>query len=97
RCLIYDLGNFKILLFGEKSFELNCYYFGYNRKAFSEVKTTLSIPEFRLTIKITSLKVFPLERYKRQAEIKQDLISNGRKFMSLRGINYRKYKGIAFF
>src|SRR6202035_348001 len=49
------------------------------------------------TIKITSLKVFPLERYERQAEIKQDLISNGRKFVSLRGINHREYKGIAFF
>jgi len=61
------------------------------------VKTTLSIPEFRLTIKITSLKVFPLEHYKRQAEIKQDLISNSQKFISLRGINHRKYKGIAFF
>ncbi|OCK92393.1 uncharacterized protein K441DRAFT_570502, partial [Cenococcum geophilum 1.58] len=87
RCLIYNLGNFKTLLFSKKSFELNCYYFSYNRKAFSEVKTTLSIPEFRLTIKITSFKVFPLEYYK----------SNGRKFISLRGINHRKYKGIAFF
>ena len=77
RCLIYDLSNFKTLLFGEKSFELDCHYFGYNGKAFSEVKTTLSIPEVRLTIKITSLKVFLLEHYKRQAEIKQDLISNG--------------------
>ncbi|OCK90117.1 uncharacterized protein K441DRAFT_580995, partial [Cenococcum geophilum 1.58] len=97
RCLIYNLGNFKTSLYSKKSFELNYYYFGYNRKAFSEVKTTLFIPEFRLTIKITSLKVFPLERYKRQAEIKQDLISNGWKFVSLRGINHRKYKGIAFF
>jgi len=97
RCLIYDLGNFKTLLFGEKSFKLNCHYFGYNRKAFSEIKTTLSILEFRLTIKITSLKVVPLERYKRQAEIKQDFINNGRKFVSLRGINHYKYKGIAFF
>ncbi|OCK99282.1 uncharacterized protein K441DRAFT_538800, partial [Cenococcum geophilum 1.58] len=25
------------------------------------------------------------------------LISNGRKFVSLRGINHRKYKGIEFF
>ena len=53
--------------------------------------------EFHLTIKIISFKVFPLECYKRQAEIKQDLISNGQKFISLRGINHHKYKGIAFF
>ena len=97
RCLIYDSGNFKTPPFGEKSFELKCHYFGYNGKAFGEVKTTLSIPEFHSTIKITSLKVFPLERHERQAEIKQDLISNGRKFVSLRGINHREYEGIAFF
>jgi len=97
RCLIYNLGNFKTSLFSEKSFELDYYYFSYNGKAFSEVKTTLSIPEFHLTIKITSLKVFPLRYYKRQAEIKQDFISNSQKFISLKGINYRKYKGIAFF
>ena len=77
RCLIYNSGNFKTLIFGEKSFELNCHHFSYNGKAFGEVKTTLSILEFRLTIKITSLNIFPLERYKKQAEIKQDLISNG--------------------
>jgi len=97
KCLIYNLGNFKTLLYSEKSFELDYHYFSYNGKAFSEVKTTLSILEFRLTIKITSLKVFPLERYKRQAKIKQDLISNSQKFVSLKGINYYKYKGIAFF
>ena len=70
RCLIYNLGNFKILLFSKKSFKLDCYYFSYNGKAFSEVKTTFFILEFRLTIKIISLKVFLLERYKRQAKIK---------------------------
>ena len=76
KCLIYNLGNFKTSLFSKKSFKLNCHYFGYNRKAFSKVKTTLSILEFRSIIKITSLKVFLLEYYKRQAKIKQDLISN---------------------
>jgi hypothetical protein len=76
RCLIYNSGNFKTLFFGEKSFDLNYYYFSYNRKAFSEIKITLSIPEFHLTIKITSLKVFLLEYYKKQAEIKQNLINN---------------------
>jgi len=97
RCLIYDSGNFKTSLFGEKSFKLDCHYFSYNGKAFSKIKTTLSIPEFCSTIKITSLKVFPLKRHKKQAKIKQDLISNNWKFMSLRGINHHKYKGIAFF
>ena len=42
-------------------------------------------------------KVFPLECYKRYTKIKQDLISNGRKFMSLRNINHYKYKGTVFF
>jgi len=97
RYLIYNLGNFKTLFFSEKSFKLDCHYFSYNRKAFSEVKPTFFILEFYLTIKITSFKVFPLECYKRQAKIKQDFISNGRKFVSLRDINYYKYKGIAFF
>ena len=70
RCLIYNLGNFKTLIFNEKSFKLDCYYFSYNRKAFGEVKTTLFILEFCSTIKIISLNVFPLERYEKQAEIK---------------------------
>ena len=77
RCLIYDLGNFKTLIFGEKSFKLNCHHFNYNGKVFSEVKTTFSILEFCLTIKITSLNIFPLEYYEKQTKIKQDLISNG--------------------
>ena len=95
--LIYNLGNFKTLIFGKKSFKFNCHHFSYNRKAFGEVKTTFFILEFHLTIKIISLNVFPLEYYKKQAKIKQDLISNGQKFVFLRGINHCKYKGIAFF
>ncbi|OCL04534.1 P-loop containing nucleoside triphosphate hydrolase protein [Glonium stellatum] len=97
RCLIYDSGNFKTSPFGEKSFELDCHYLGYDGKVFGEVKTTLSIPEFRSTIKIASLNVFPLEHHRRQAEIRQHFISNGRKFVSLRDINHREYEGIAFF
>ena len=77
KCLIYNLGNFKTSIFGEKSFKLNYHHFGYNRKAFSKVKTTFFILKFRLTIKIISLNIFLLECYKKQAKIKQDFISNG--------------------
>jgi hypothetical protein len=82
---------------GEKRFELDCRYLGYNGKVFGEVATTLSIPEFRSTKKITSLNAFPLMYHETEVEIRQDLIRNGQKFMSLRGIHHCECEGFGYF
>jgi hypothetical protein len=97
RCLIYDSGELKSSLLGEKRFELDCRYLGYNGKVFGEVATTLSIPEFCSTRKITSLNAFPLTYHETEAEMRQDLIRNGRKFMSLGGIHHYDCEGFGYF
>ncbi|OCK73251.1 hypothetical protein K432DRAFT_313292, partial [Lepidopterella palustris CBS 459.81] len=97
RCLIYDSGEVKTSHFGEKYFELDCHYLDYDGNVFGEVTTTLAIPEFRSKRKIISLNVFPLEYHKTQADVRRDLIRNGRKFMSLQGINHCEYEGLAYF
>ncbi|KAF2817568.1 P-loop containing nucleoside triphosphate hydrolase protein [Mytilinidion resinicola] len=97
RCLIYDSGELKTSLLGEKRFELDCRYLGCDGKVFGEVATTLSISEFRSTRKIASLNAFPLMYHGAEAELRQNLIRNGRKFMSLGGIYHCDCEGFGYF
>ncbi|KAF7554225.1 hypothetical protein G7Z17_g3076 [Cylindrodendrum hubeiense] len=44
---------------------------------------------------LTALNVFPLQYHDEQEEIRQELLSRGRKYISLQGVHYRKYTGVA--
>lgn len=44
---------------------------------------------------LSSLNVLPLQYHHQQEEIRSQLLSRGRKFISLQGVHYRKYTGVA--
>jgi hypothetical protein len=55
------------------------------------------IAEFHGVMKITSLGVYPLEHHAEKQRIIEQLTKRGRKFISLIGTHYRKYKAQAFY
>jgi hypothetical protein len=81
----------------EKIFELTYRYFTNDGKTLGETIVTTSIREFQNLMKITSLSVYPLEYHATKNKIVSELIKRGRKFISLNEIQYRTYKGMAFY
>ena len=55
------------------------------------------ISEFRGTRKITSLGTYPLKYHKNEAELREELIERGKKFVSLGGVNYKSHAGMAYY
>jgi hypothetical protein len=96
RCLMFDSGLVKAFN-GKKYFELSCRYLTHDGKCFGEATTTTIIAEFHGVMKITSLGVYPLEHHAEKQRITEQLTKRGRKFISLIGTHYRKYKAQAFY
>ena len=55
------------------------------------------ISDFRGARKITSLGVYPLKYHKNEAEIRNELIERGKKFVRLSGVHYKSHQGMAYY
>lgn len=55
------------------------------------------ISEFRGAKKITSLKCYPLQYHKNEAQLRKDLVERGKKFVSLSGVHYKSHQGMAYY
>ena len=71
-------------------------YFEYDGKKFGYGSMFEEIPEFQGARKIASLPVYPLKYHKNESQVRADLIDRGKKFVSLDGVHYKAYQGIAF-
>ncbi|GAM37513.1 hypothetical protein TCE0_024r07493 [Talaromyces pinophilus] len=72
-------------------------YLEYDGKTFGMGSMVADVEFFKGARKITSLACYPL-KYHREAEVlKTKLIERGKRFVALRGMNYRFHKGMAFF
>ncbi|KAH8705964.1 hypothetical protein BGW36DRAFT_286699 [Talaromyces proteolyticus] len=72
-------------------------YLEYDGKTFGMGNMAADVESFKGARKITSLACYPL-KYRRDADdVKTKLIERGKKFVALRGMNYRFHKGMAFF
>ncbi|PYH48889.1 ATP-binding protein [Aspergillus saccharolyticus JOP 1030-1] len=72
-------------------------YLEYDGKSFGMGTMAADVESFKGARKITSLSCYPL-KYHREAEaIKIKLIERGKKFVALRGMNYRFHKGMGFY
>lgn len=80
-----------------KFFRLDCHYLNYDGKTFGDSKAVIEIGEFRGAKRIDSLGVFPLAYHEEAESVGEKLIQRGRKLVSLKGMHYRFYKGVAFF
>lgn len=71
-------------------------YFEYDGKKFGYGNISEDIPEFHGARKITSLPCYPLKYHQNEEQVRQSLIERGKKFVSLSGVHYKSYQGMAF-
>jgi hypothetical protein len=68
-------------------------YLEYDGKAFGMGSMHADVPSFKGSRKISSLSCYPLKYHKNVEELKAKLIERGKKFVALKGMNYRFHKG----
>ncbi|KAL4892435.1 hypothetical protein BDV59DRAFT_41869 [Aspergillus ambiguus] len=72
-------------------------YLEYDGKTFGMGTMAAEVESFKGARKITSLGCYPLKYHRETEEIKKKLVERGKKFVALRGMNYRFHKGMAFY
>ncbi|KKK14841.1 hypothetical protein AOCH_004934, partial [Aspergillus ochraceoroseus] len=72
-------------------------YLEYDGKSFGMGTMAAEVESFKGARKITSLGCYPLKYHREAEEIKLKLIERGKKFVAMRGMNYRFHKGMAFY
>ncbi|KAL8895658.1 MAG: hypothetical protein Q9207_008073 [Kuettlingeria erythrocarpa] len=72
-------------------------YLEYDGKQFGMGTMEVEVEQFKGPRKISSLACYPLKYHKDAEVLKAKLIERGRKFVALRGMNYRFHKGMGFY
>lgn len=72
-------------------------YLEYDGKAFGMGTMAADVESFKGARKITSLGCYPLKYHHESEDVKARLIERGKKFVALRGMNYRFHKDMAFY
>ncbi|KAG8526543.1 uncharacterized protein KY384_008744 [Bacidia gigantensis] len=86
----------KSLLQGEY-YDIDTRFLDNDGKRFGIASTTLDIKHFSGVRPITSLTVYPLKYHPQHEQLKQTLIERGKKFVALKGKQYKAQKGIAYY
>jgi hypothetical protein len=60
-----------------------------------KVQTMISVPYFKGINQITDLDVYPLQFHPKEKQIREKLLSRGRRWLSLAGVHHLQYDGIA--
>lgn len=68
-------------------------YLEYDGKVFGMGNMHADVPSFKGSRKISSLACYPLKYHKNVDELKAQLIERGKKFVTLKGMNYRFHEG----
>ncbi len=68
-------------------------YLEYDGKAFGMGTMHANVPSFKGSRKVSSLACYPIKFHKNVEELKAKLIERGKKFVALKGMNYRFHKG----
>ena len=72
-------------------------YLEYDGKSFGMGTMEVEVEQFKGPRKITSLACYPMQYHKERETIEAQLIERGKKFVALKGMNYRFHKGMAFY
>ena len=76
---------------------MECQFLDYNGEKFGMAEATFEIKEFKGVRKITSLPIYPLRFHREPEKLKTQLIERGKKFVSLKGMQYKTHTGMAYF
>ncbi|KAJ5661410.1 uncharacterized protein N7477_009026 [Penicillium maclennaniae] len=72
-------------------------YLEYDGKDFGFGTMSAEVESFKGARKIASLACYPLQYHRDSEAVRARLIERGKRFVALRGMNYRFHKGMAFF
>lgn len=72
-------------------------YLEYDGKSFGMGTMAAEVESFKGARKITTLGCYPLKYHRESEDVKARLIERGKKFVALRGMNYRFHKGMGFY
>jgi hypothetical protein len=72
-------------------------YLEYDGKSFGMGTMSIDVESFKGPRKISNLACYPLKYHKDVDGMKKQLVERGKKFVSLKGMNYRFHKGMAFY
>lgn len=72
-------------------------YLEYDGKDFGFGTMSAEVEAFKGARKITTLACYPLQYHRDSEAVRQKLVDRGKRFVSLRGMNYRFHKGMAFY
>lgn len=72
-------------------------YLEYDGKDFGFGSMSAEVESFKGARKITSLACYPLQYHRDSEALRARLIERGKRFITLRGMNYRFHKGLAFY
>ena len=72
-------------------------YLEYDGKTFGMGTMEVEVEQFKGPRKISSLACYPLKYHKDCEILKQQLVERGKKFVGLKGMQYRFHKGMAFY
>lgn len=78
------------------SYAIEGRYLNYDGRQFGMVDIQETIDAFTGTRKITSLGCYPLQHHREADDVRAMLIERGKKFVSLKGQNYKFHHGMAF-
>ena len=83
-------------LLNETWYEIQVEYFDFDGDIFGFSDVAVEIKSFTDTRRVTSLPCYPIAYYRDKEIIERQLISRGRKFVELAGMNYNSYTGPGF-
>lgn len=72
-------------------------YLEFDGKSFGMGSMSAEVEAFKGARKISSLACFPLKYHRDVEEVTSKLVTRGKKFVGLGGMNYRFHKGMAFY
>ena len=80
-----------------KFYNIEGRYLEYDGKTFGMGSMEVEVEEFKGPRKISNLACYPLKYHKDSDAMKKQLIERGKKFVSLKGMQYKFHKGMAFY
>ncbi|KAI9879112.1 MAG: hypothetical protein M1830_009565 [Pleopsidium flavum] len=72
-------------------------YLEYDGKTFGLGTMEVDVEAFKGPRKITSLACYPLKYHEDPEKVENELVERGKKFVELKGMNYRLHKGMGFY
>lgn len=79
-----------------KWYSIESRYLDYDGKDFGVATVHGEVPAFSGARKISSLSCYPIQYHKNPEKAKQELMDRGKKFLGLRGMNYKTYAGMTY-